>query len=192
MGEQWKPVTGFEIYEISDHGNIRSIDRMSRNRLGSFFVKGTVLRQQHNNRGYRYVRLWKDGLQIKKYIHRLVAEAFVPNPNNLPQVNHLDNDPDNNMANNLEWCTHKQNMKWSEVQNRSVWGERAKQNARKGQRRLWLPVIGQNVITGEVIRFTNLNDTKRAGFQPSCVCNCCKGKRKTHKGYRWSYEKHTA
>jgi hypothetical protein len=188
MVERWKPVTGFGIYEISDHGNIRSIDRLSRNWVGEFPVKGTMLRQQHNNRGYRYVRLWKDGSQVKKYVHRLVAEEFIPNPNNLPQINHLDNNPDNNHVSNLEWCTHEQNMKWSEAQGRAVWSEKAKQNARKGWERMWVPVVGENVITGEVLRFANLNDTKKSGFQPSCVCNCCKGLRKVHKGYRWSYE----
>lgn len=109
MSENWKPVKDYEgIYEVSDTGLVRSLDRVDRlNR----FKKGTLKAPCDNGRGYLCVNLKAHGKQAQKTIHRLVATAFIPNPDNLPEVNHKDGNKANNHVDNLEWCTVSDNKK---------------------------------------------------------------------------------
>ncbi len=188
--EVWKVVPGFDLYEVSNTGRVRSKDRITQNGSGSFVKKGRILKPQDNGTKHLKVELKQDGRRKKEYVHRLVAEAFIPNPDNKPCVNHIDNDPTNNDVNNLEWCTHQENMNWMYSQNRAKRTPEWIQNLHKAQEQTYTAVVGENIQTGEKIYFSKLNDVKKAGFQPSCVCNCCKGNRgiKQHKGYRWKYE----
>ena len=107
MAEVWKDVKGFEgLYQVSNLGRVRSLDRMKNNRL----FRGRVLRQPKDNDGYCLVTLC-DGKRSKTgKVHRLVAFAFIPNPDNLPEINHIDENKENNRADNLEWCSTKYNL----------------------------------------------------------------------------------
>jgi hypothetical protein len=111
--EQWKPVKGYEgLYEVSNHGRVRSLDRREEMKNGrKRFYKGKLLKPMKDRRGYLYVDLKKDGQRKLHRIHRLVAEAFLLNPDNLPVVNHRDGNKENNHYSNLEWCTSSQNNK---------------------------------------------------------------------------------
>ena len=111
MKEEWGPINGFEgIYEVSNTGSLRSLNRVvSDKRVKMKRVKGVDLKTQINPRGYEQVFLSKDGNQKSYSIHRLVAKAFIPNPENKPCVNHLDGDKTNNIVNNLEWCSYSEN-----------------------------------------------------------------------------------
>lgn len=111
MEEVWKPVEGFEGYEVSTLGRIRSWKITGRGRKQPI---EPVIKSLHYCRKYLVVRL-TDSLGIKrtKSVHRLVATAFLPNPENLPQVNHIDEQPDNNHVDNLEWCTSEYNQIYS-------------------------------------------------------------------------------
>ena len=110
MQEIWKPIPGYEsLYEVSNLGRVRSLDRYVRGVTKSGteclrFRLGQIRAPQHHRRGYRTVALSKGPVVRTVLIHRLVAEAFVPNPNCLPDVNHVDADKANNSAANLEWC----------------------------------------------------------------------------------------
>ena len=99
MEEEWRPVKGYEgLYEVSNMGRVKSLH----------YGKERILRMPDNSAGYRNVELENKAPQ-RKLVHRLVAEAFIPNPMNLPVVNHLDGDKHNNCVSNLEWCTYRQN-----------------------------------------------------------------------------------
>lgn len=109
--ELWKWIAGYEgLYMVSTHGRVKSMDRYIQHpHSGRTFMKGRILSQTTNNKGYKQIRLHKDG-KFKGYlVHRLVAQAFIPNPNNYPIINHKDENPNNNHYTNLEYCTYKYN-----------------------------------------------------------------------------------
>jgi hypothetical protein len=176
--EIWKDIKGYEgFYQVSNLGNVRSV------------IKKKVLKPQPNSKGYLRVQLKANGVGHHFLVHRLVALHFVDNPceskNNI--VNHLDCDFLNNSADNLEWTTLLGNtrhaIKCGRMKRTKEWLKHLREsNERNGK-----SVVGTNIKTGETIYFACLNDCAKAGFQPSCVCNCCKGIRKTHKGYKWGY-----
>lgn len=101
--EKWKPVKGFENYEVSDMGNIKSLNY---NHTG----EAKILKPGKQRGGYLYINLYKNAKRYSKKIHRLVAEAFIPNPEGKPQVNHIDGNKKNNKLSNLEWSTNQENQ----------------------------------------------------------------------------------
>lgn len=106
MADKWLPIKGYEgLYEVSNTGKVRSLDRMVRNSSGNGtkLSPGKILKQSDVGNGYLRVDLCKNG-EIKHFaVHRLVASSFVKNPENLPMVNHKDENKENNSAENLEW-----------------------------------------------------------------------------------------
>jgi hypothetical protein len=110
-GEVWKDVVGYEgLYQVSNFGNVKSLDReVAPNNRVPYWRKGKICKQSKSNLGYMTVGFTVNGIKVNKYIHRLVAEAFITNMNNYPQVNHIDCDKTNNRMYNLEWCTNSQN-----------------------------------------------------------------------------------
>ena len=100
--EIWKPIEGYEFYQISNHGRVKN-------------AKGHFLKFTHNHRGYVVVYLNENGKTKTMFLHRLIAKAFIPNPNNYPEVNHIDENKDNNIIENLEWCTDKYNNRHSKA-----------------------------------------------------------------------------
>ena len=117
MTEIYKDITGYEtLYQISNLGNIKSLPKGDGNGYRERLLKPEA--KNHNHTTYYRVSLSKDG-KVKRYaVHRLVAEAFIPNPENKPFVNHIDNNGSNNNVENLEWCTHSENMQHSSNQGR--------------------------------------------------------------------------
>ena len=178
--EVWKDVVEYEgLYQVSNKGNIHSVERRDSrgNRCG-----GRTLQPGYDNDGYHQVNLYKNGIAKRKYIHRLVAEAFIPNTNGFPQVNHRDEDKVNNNAENLEWCTSKYNNNH---------GTRIERLSKK--------VRAVNIKTGEVVTFNSTREAGRKGYRSSKVSVACRGVYKTntgkligdgrtYKGHKWSYE----
>lgn len=111
--EIWRDVVGYEgIYLISSLSNLKSIDRVIKMKNGeSFFRKGRNITIRKNNFGYYETRLCKNGSKKSVFLHRVIAEAFIPNPDNLPQVDHINGDKRDNRISNLRWVSRSQNMK---------------------------------------------------------------------------------
>lgn len=190
--EIWKDVKGYEeLYVVSNQGRIASLTRTQKDKNGrEVKYKGKMLLPQPNLNGYLRVQLNKNGKWERFFVHRLVALHFVenPKPNCYSIVHHIDSDHLNNVASNLEWTTIDGNNKYANKDGRMIRTKKWLKNLRESQEKQGKTVIGTNLVTGDVIRFVCLNDCKSAGFQPSCVCNCCQGTRKSHKGYTWRYE----
>ena len=116
MEEIWKDIENYEgYYQVSNLGNIRSLDRLiiqvdAKKGKYARIIKGRIIKPENNKRGYKCVTLTIQNKKVLKPIHRLVAEAFIPNPNNYPVINHIDGNKHNNKATNLEHCSHKHNV----------------------------------------------------------------------------------
>ena len=110
MIEEWRPIEGYEgLYEVSNTGQVRSLDKYdSMNR----FLRGRILRLFTDGLGYLRAQLYSNSKRKSFLVHRLVAQAFIPNPDNLPQVNHRDENPSNDNVDNLEWCDGKYNVNY--------------------------------------------------------------------------------
>lgn len=109
--EEWRNVVGYEgHYKVSDRGRVRSLDRIIKDKVGrTKFYEGQELSQFIDKSGYPMCTLWRDSNGKNKTVHRIVAGAFIPNPNNKPQVNHKDGNKENNHVDNLEWVTNSEN-----------------------------------------------------------------------------------
>lgn len=191
--EIWKDIRGYEeVYVVSNHGRVASLNRIQKDKNGKEVRhKGKILLPHSNSRGYLRVQLKHKGTKKVFFVHRLVAMHFVDNP--APEkysiVNHIDSNYLNNRADNLEWTTYRGNVLHAIANGRMKRTQEWMNHLRESNEKKGKTIVGTNIDTGEVIRFVCLNDCKVAGFQPSCVCNCCQGKRKSHKGYIWRNEK---
>lgn len=180
----WRAVKGYEgLYAVSNTGQVKSLFRYKK-----------VLKPNITKRGYCSVELFKEGKSKRKLIHRLVAEAFVPNEYNLPQVNHIDENPTNNSADNLEWCTAKYNMNYGEgAKTRHLkidyTTEKRKQIARENGKARAIP-IAQSLNGVKVCIYENAKiASDKTGIDHAHICDVANGKRKTAGGYVWTYER---
>ena len=113
MKEIWKDIKDYEgLYQISSLGNIRSLNRIIKDKNKTYLLHGKILKLGIRNK-YKVINLHKNNIRKSFQVHRLVAEAFIPNPDNLAIVNHIDEDPINNNVENLEWCSQKHNVNHS-------------------------------------------------------------------------------
>ena len=175
--EIWKDYKDYEgLYQASNLGRLRSLDRWVKSKSGSVrLCKGKILKLCTDKYGYLKVSLYKNNKVKTYYVHRLVAEAFIPNPENLPEVNHKDENKLNNNAENLEWCDREYNCNF---------GTRNEKVAKKCSK----PVV-QYTLDGQFVReWESIRECDRNGFNHGAVAVCCQGKRKTHKGFIWKYK----
>lgn len=113
MIERWVDIKGYENrYQISNLGRIKSLQRETRNRNGKYIIEEKIMKPMVARNGYLIACLWKNNKQRKFVVHRLVAQAFLGNPQNYKEINHIDEDKTNNRVENLEWCSHKYNMNY--------------------------------------------------------------------------------
>ena len=183
--EVWKEIEGYEgYYEVSSHGRVRSLDRYidTVNVLGEHLqklYKGRVLKQWYMPKGYAQISLNKDDIRNNYLVHRLVAEAFIPNPDNLPIINHKDENKANNRADNLEWCDYHYNNTYADAAKR-----------RADYRRITveqLTMDGQHVAYYKSTR--DLERISNGRFKQSLIQRVIKGKygHISAYGYKWRY-----
>lgn len=180
--EEWKDIEGYEgVYQVSNYGRVRSLDRWAKVcGNGQRFVKGRMLAIGKYPNGYSMVNFTDGkGKPSSKLVHRLVAQAFIPNPDNKPQVNHKDENITNNYVENLEWCTPKYNA------NYGTRNERCYESNRKH----FKPVYQIDKDCGMVIRWWDSisNAEKGVNVDETLIGRVCKGKGDTAAGFVWRY-----
>ncbi len=188
--EIWKDINGYEgYYQISNQGNVRSVDRFD----GVHDRKGTIIRHGLKQNGYLQVGLRKHGTRKWFGVHRLVAIHFIKNPDNKPQVNHIDGNKQNNTVENLEWVTEKENQNHAArigLRDNMPKGEKHANYGKYGANsRSAKPVIRRDPKTGETKLYKAKILAKDEGFDVTSISKCCHGKLKTHKGYEWYFAK---
>lgn len=182
--ETWKDVVGYEgYYKVSNWGRVMSVERKVWNGKGYKTESSRILKQAYNQKGYPIVYLSKESKQKTVTVHRLVALAFIPNPLDKPQVNHIDGDKTNNLVDNLEWCTNEENQIHAVKHGLN---DHSKYKAGKKER----AVAKIDTKTGEVIEtYKSAADATRAiGYKSkSNIGACCRGEKKTVGGFKWRY-----
>jgi hypothetical protein len=165
MSEEWKDIKGFEGYQISSLGRVKSLKHN----------KPRIMTLECGNKGYYRIELYKDGKGIKKFVHRLVAEAFIPNPLEFPQVNHKDEVKTNNELSNLEWCDADYNINYGTGKYRKAIGRKKK--------------VNQYDTEGNLIKQweSAVDCQKETGLNSSNISCCCRGETKHAYGFKWSY-----
>ena len=176
--EEWKDIKGYEgLYMVSNEGRVKSVERKVWNSGKQCYktIKERILKPGNNGEGYLIVNLCKEGNQKFYTVHRLVAQSFLPNPDNLPQINHVDENKKNNCVDNLEWCTNKYNINH---------GTRTDRMAKTRSK----PVLGISLDGKSYLYFNSTRDAERlGGFNQGAISDCCRGERKSHHGYTWEY-----
>ena len=165
--EIWHDIEGYEgLYQISNKGHVKSLYKGSER----------ILRPVIDRYGYYRIMLYNDSVRKIFSIHRLVAQAFIPNLYNKPQVNHLDENKKNNSVDNLEWATAKENSNYGS-RNEKVADSRSK------------PIL-QYSKSGDFIReWKSAAEVERVlGINNSDIIQCCKGRRKSSGGFIWKYK----
>lgn len=169
----WRTIPNYEgLYEASTDGRIRSVDRITPH---GHLWKGRELKQTFHTAGYLAVTLCKDGIPFSHLVHRLIAETFIDNPDNLGFINHKDENKHNNNVSNLEWCTKQYNNTYNGKL------EKQKQYTRK-------PVV-QMTMDGKtlIVHESGASAASAVGVNPSAIMRCCQGVTKTCKGFKWMY-----
>ena len=175
--EKWKEIEGFPHYEVSNYGKVRSKDRYVKHPYGKRILKGKVLAGGLDKDGYKLVSLYYgDGGKATAKVHRLVSIAFIPNPEDKPQVNHKDGNKINNHVDNLEWATCSENVQHSFDTN-------LKQPSRRKK------VAQIDLKTNEVIRVyeSATQAARENNFNRGKICDCARGERNHHSGFNWEY-----
>jgi len=191
---KWKPIKDFEgIYEVSNDGRVRSLDKKVNvsNQYGAKakrIIKGRELKQIFN--GMYYVVGLSNNNKMKQYfVHRLVAETFIDNPNNYNCVNHIDCNKLNNNVNNLEWCSKEYNtsVAWKDGQINIPKGKNNKMYGKYGKDANKSKPIYQYDLQGNFIKkWDSQKDVERElGFRQNCISNCALGRSKSSYGYVW-------
>ena len=168
MKEEFRDIAGYEgLYEVSNLGNVKSLNKR----------KGRILKPSKEKTDYLRVCLSKQGVEKKYLVHRLVAQAFIDNPNNLTEINHKDEDKQNNRVDNLEWCNRCYNINYG-TRNQKV-GESNTNHPNESKQVLCLE-------TGKIYPST-MEVQRQLGFAQGHISSACNGKLKQAYGYTWRY-----
>lgn len=196
MEEIWKDIKGYEgCYQISNLGRVKSLSRpLNRGKGVGMSVEKILSCTIDKKTGYRKCCLMKDNTVKRTYVHRLVAEAFIPNERNKPCIDHIDADRTNNITSNLRWVTYKENNNNPIYKIRNSTSRTGENNRiRKGMygesNPTSIPVVQLNMDNTFVKRFWGAKAVQdEFGYAASYITRACKGKVSAAYGYKWMYE----
>ena len=179
MEEIWKDVKGYEgYYQVSNLGRIKSLERFANTSTPGVKqrIKEKIRKLYHTTAGYGYATLAKNGINKTYMIHRLVAMHFLDNPDNLPCVNHKDENPNNNCVHNLEWCTYEYNNIYKDI------------HLRRNTDNTTRKIIQYDLDMNEIKRWDSVVEAcdYYKISQPN-ITKCCKGERNHCAGFKWRY-----
>lgn len=180
--EEWRDIVGYELlYEISNLGRVRGKKKEVVDKNGIVRkLKERNVKQYLDRGGYLYCTLSKDSRCKKHKIHRLVAEAFIPNPENKPQVNHINEVKTDNRVENLEWMTSKENNNWGTAIQRRV-SKQLNNNRCK-------PIVQYDKNGNMIDEFPSIKEAERQGYSYNMILDCLKGRREKYKNNFWKYK----
>lgn len=180
MKEIWKPISGFEgLYEVSNKGRIRSLDRMIKiEEKGTSYIqfrRGRILKNGDNGHGYKFVHLCFDNRAHRVYIHRVVANAFLPLVEGKDFINHKDGNKANNVVTNLEWCTCAENNE-HKIRVLKHTGDRKGKPILKNRKKIGLFKNGLMIASFGSLREASIS----LGWNYNNLSSICSGKRKAN------------
>lgn len=181
--EIWRDIKGYENYQVSSLGRVKSIRRTVKSKNGYRTVKERILKPRKNRYGYLQLSLCKENKRKTMLVHRIVCDAFIDNPLNLPQINHRNEDKTDNRVENLEYCDASYNNNFGTRNERAGI---AISKAKKGVFNTKHSKAVKCLETGKI--YPSLSEVHRQfGFSAGHICNCCNGKRNTCCGFHWQY-----
>ena len=179
MEEIFKDIKDYEgLYQVSNLGRIKSVEHYVNSNTGQRLVKEHLIAKVKDKKGYYRVSLWKDNKDKHYLVHRLVAETFIPNPENLPTVNHKDENPSNNCVDNLEWCTNHYNLHYGNC-------------ITKISTTLGKPVLQYTLDMVFIKEYPSAAEAfRQTGISQGNINKCCNGKYryKSAGGYIWKFK----
>lgn len=181
MEEIWKTIEDYPDYMISSMGRVKSL----------WYGKEKIMKLRNDSDGYVLINFHKNKKQITFKVHRLVAQAFIPNPENKPYIDHINTDRTDNRVENLRWVTNKENMN-NPITKLKNSGEKCYMYGKKGLNHPLSKPIIQFAKNGEFVRkWDNAQDVAREWglYSGSNILTCCSGYLKTAYGYKWGFEK---
>lgn len=193
MNEIWKPIKGYEgYYEASNLGNIRSVDRVILSTANILHTehkqlrRGRVLKQGNGRKGYKIVVLQRDGKKRTMYTHRIIAMTFVENPYNKPCIDHVNGVCTDNRAENLRWCTQKENINNPNTVYKNL--DTLKQNALTNCKAKTILQLDKDTL--EVIQEISPKSSyfKDMGFVRAYITSACRNHKKNAYGYKWAFK----
>jgi hypothetical protein len=192
--EEWKSISGYEgLYEISSFGRIKSLKRKANSGFNSKRgVKEKILKQEISDKGYLRIVIQKNRSRIKRFVHVLVANEFVINKNNGPEVNHLKGNKSDNRCWMIEWCTRSENQKHA-IKNGFYTVKKGKDNSRYGKRGKEVPhskpVIKYDTENKIIHVYDSITEAAiENGLCKQNISKVCKGERIYCGGYYWKYK----
>lgn len=191
MEEIWKDIENYEgLYQVSNLGRVRSIDHRVKCSKGNRITKGKVLKPIMKDIGYYVISLHKDGIQKQCFVHRLVADAFCIKNKGQNVVDHINTNTKDNRAANLRWTTPKGNMHNPVSEKRRYDALRKIFCGRIGAAHPKSRPVLQLTIDGKLVKKWDCasDAVRECGFDSGGITHCCKGKSKSHKGFKWKYD----